>query len=125
MEEFKPFKVVEKPWGYEKYLSLNEFYCLKLIKINKGHVTSLQYHKFKRETTFIHEGKALVTLKRKGQEEYSTYEVGPGATLDLPVGDIHRIEALEDVIMFEASTPEVWDVVRLEDSYARAGTSEP
>jgi mannose-6-phosphate isomerase-like protein (cupin superfamily) len=124
VEKFEPFRVVNKPWGSESWLALNDKYCLKAIRINKGYVTSLQYHEDKRETSYIHEGRALVTLKRKNAKEYSTYEVGPGTVLDLPVGDIHRIEALEDVLLFEASTPEVDDVVRLEDSYGREGTSE-
>jgi len=123
-EEFKPYRSVEKPWGREVWCALTDEYCLKLIEIKKGFVTSLQYHEKKRETTVIHSGRALVTLKRAGETKYSQYEVGPGAIIDLPVGDIHRIEALEDIVMYEASTIHVDDVVRLEDSYGRAGTSE-
>lgn len=121
----KETNFVEKPWGYEKWLAKNEKYCLKEIKLYKGCMTSLQYHNIKRETTYIHEGLAKVTLKRAGEKNYTVIEnVGPGAILDLPAGDIHRIEAIEDVLMFEASTPETDDVVRLEDSYGREDKKE-
>jgi len=40
-------------------------------------------------------------------------------------GDVHTIEALEDSDVLEVSTPDLDDVVRLSDSYGRAGTSEP
>lgn len=118
-------KIVKKPWGEEHILSYNEFFCFKKITINKGYVTSLQYHEEKRETTVIHSGKARIWLKRVGEDDYTIHEnVEEGMVLDLPVGDIHRIEALEDVVLYEASSPEIWDVVRLEDSYGREGTSE-
>ena len=118
-------RVVKKPWGEENIVSYNSHYCLKKISINKGYVTSLQYHEEKRETTVIHSGRAKVWLKRVGEKDYSVFEVNSGYVLDLMVGDVHRIEALEDIVMYEASSPEIWDVVRLEDSYGREGTSEP
>lgn len=119
-------RIIEKPWGEECIYSYNKFYCCKKILIKKGHVTSLQYHNEKTETSYIHEGRARVWLKRKGEKEFTIFEdVGPGFFVYLTPGDIHRIEALEDITLFEASTPETWDVVRLEDSYARAGTSNP
>ena len=124
MEIFSYFKVVKKPWGQEKWCSLNEIYCLKIIEIKKGFVTSLQYHEEKRETIVIHSGKALLTLQRVNETEPSVYEIGPGTVIDVLARDVHRIEALEDVVMYEASTPQVNDVVRLEDSYGREGTSE-
>jgi len=119
METFLPYKIVDKPWGYEKWISLNDRYCLKEIFIKAGHKTSLQYHKLKRETTYIAQGKARVSLSRTGPDFIQYYDVDAGSVLDLPPGDIHRIEALTDVLMFEASTPEVDDVIRLEDSYGR------
>ena len=121
---FEVHKFVEKPWGSEKWIALTEDFCLKEIFIKKGFVTSLQYHEEKREANYIHSGKALLTLKRVGEEEYTEYILGPGKVVVLPNHDIHRFEALEDLIMFEASTIHVTDVVRLEDSYGREGTSE-
>lgn len=118
-------KIVKKNWGEEQWLALNDKYCLKFIKITKGHKTSLQYHNQKKETTFISAGKVIITLKRKGDDKYSIYEGGPGTILDLEPGDIHRIEAVSDVEVFEASTPEVLDVVRISDDYGREGTSNP
>ncbi|MDO8659945.1 MAG: cupin [Candidatus Parcubacteria bacterium] len=122
----KVYKIVKKDWGEEIWIALNDKYCLKTIKISKGHRCSLQYHEFKTETTFIVSGLAKVWLKRKDETEMIVFEsAGPGTVLNLKPGDVHRLEALEDLCLFEASTPEVWDVVRLSDDYNREGTSEP
>lgn len=118
-------KIVEKPWGKEEWISLTENYCFKRITLWKGCVTSLQYHEFKEETTYIESGRAIVTHKPVGVEKETVREVGPGFKIYLRPGDIHRFEALEDVVMFEASTIEVDDVIRLEDSYGRKGTNNP
>ena len=91
----------------------------------KGCKTSLQYHEKKLETTYIESGRAIVTYRPVGSSETIVREVGPGFNVHLNPGDIHRFEALEDLVMFEASTIEVDDVVRLEDSYGRKGTSNP
>lgn len=122
----KVHKVVKKDWGEESWIALNDRYCLKLIKINKGHRCSLQYHEYKVETTYIYSGRAKVWLKRKDEKEMDVYEdQGPGTIMNLKPGDIHRIEALEDLLLIESSTPEIWDVVRLSDDYDREGTSDP
>ena len=114
------YKVVEKDWGWEKWIALNDKYCLNMIRINKGHRCSLQYHEYKTETTYIHEGQAKIWLKRKDETDMVLHEnCGPGTILNLKPGDIHRIEAIEDLLLFEASTPEVWDVTRLSDDYGR------
>jgi mannose-6-phosphate isomerase len=117
-------KVVEKPWGSETWLCLNEKYCFKKITLKQGYLTSLQYHNFKHETTYVDKGRAIFhwhdengVLQKK--------EVGPGFSVVLAPGQVHRFEALEELVMFEASTPEVHDVIRLEDSYNREGTSNP
>jgi mannose-6-phosphate isomerase len=117
-------KVVEKPWGKEQWLSLDERFCCKIITVFKGCGTSLQYHNNKSETTYISSGRALFSFKNE-KGELEKKEVGPGFYVYLKPGDIHRFEALEEVVLFEASTPEVHDVVRLEDSYGREGTSNP
>ena len=122
----KIFKVVEKQWGSERWIALNNIYCLKIIKINKGHRCSLQYHEYKTETTYISEGRAKVWLKRKDDVDMVVFEdCGPGTVLNLKPLDIHRIEALEDLILIEASSNETWDVCRLSDDYNREGTSDP
>lgn len=119
-------RFIQKPWGSETILGYTEKYCFKKIIIKKGYATSLQYHNLKIETSFVDSGTAKVWLKRAGEKDYTVFEkVEPGFILNLDRGDIHRIEALEDIVLFEASTPEIWDVVRLEDSYGREGTSNP
>lgn len=118
-------RVVEKPWGREEWISLTDKYCFKRITIFEGCKTSLQYHNLKDETNFVHSGKAMVTFKSLEGEDYSKI-VESGFILRCKPRDIHRIEALDgDVILYEVSTPEVDDVVRLEDSYGRKGTSNP
>ncbi|MEK6883017.1 MAG: hypothetical protein AABY22_25560 [Nanoarchaeota archaeon] len=114
-----------KPWGYERWLSLNNKYCFKEIFIKAGHKTSLQYHRQKRETNYIQQGQAKIWLKRKEEECLVAYDAPPGSVLNVSPGDVHRIEAITNILIFEVSTPEVDDVVRLEDSYGRKGTNTP
>jgi len=113
------YRVVEKPWGKEEVIEVNNVYCLKKITLNVGCKTSLQYHNKKHETIYIELGKAIATFKI--DEKLTSFEVGPGFNVVLSPGQIHRFEALETLVMFEASTPELNDVVRLEDSYNRVG----
>jgi len=123
MNGYEPDKLVEKPWGREEWIELTDKYCLKRITIFAGCKTSLQYHNKKQETIFFLSGKAIVTFKKEGETKSDIYEVHPGYTLRILPLDVHRIEALdEDVVVMEASTIEVDDVVRLEDSYGRKGT---
>ena|SRR3990167_7470977 len=112
-------KVVKKEWGEEIWLSLTDKYCFKIIKINQGCRCSLQYHEKKSETNYIHEGQALVTMQREGTDVLYQQELGPGSVIDIPCGRIHRFYAIENLTMFEVSTPEVEDVIRVEDDYGR------
>lgn len=121
----EPFKIVEKPWGVEIWFSLTSDYCLKQITIKKGHKTSLQYHEKKEETNVIVSGKAKVIVQYLPTRGFLTYEANSGDFFHFKPGDIHRFEALEDLVMMEASTIHVDDVVRLSDDYQREGTKEP
>ena len=117
-------KVVPKPWGEERWLAHTERYAGKLLVLKKGHRLSLQYHERKHETQYVDSGRIKYTLgsvDRPG--EYEEVIAQAGTTVMLPPGAIHRMEALEDSRFFEVSTPELTDVVRLEDDYGRAGTS--
>ena len=114
--KYKPLKKVSKPWGYEIWLALNDKYCFKQLVIHKGHRFSLQYHKIKRETIFIESGQANVTI------DGGLIQCNPGDVLDITPGMEHRIEAVTDLVLYEASTPEVNDVVRIGDDYGRKGT---
>jgi mannose-6-phosphate isomerase len=117
-------KVVPKPWGEERWLAHTDRYAGKLLILRKGHRLSLQYHERKHETQYVDSGRIKYTLgsvDRPG--EYEELIAEAGTTVMLPPGAVHRMEALEDSRFFEVSTPELTDVVRLEDDYGRAGTS--
>jgi mannose-6-phosphate isomerase len=117
-------KVVPKPWGEERWLAHTDRYAGKLLILKKGHRLSLQYHERKHETQYVDSGRIKYTLgsiDRPG--EYEEIIAPAGTAVMLPPGAIHRMEALEDSRFFEVSTPELTDVVRLEDDYGRAGTS--
>lgn len=112
-------KHVEKPWGYEKIWAHTEKYVGKLLHIEKGHKLSLQYHNIKDETIYVQSGKLLFTVEENGSLVEKT--LTPGEAFHVKTGVTHRMEALETCDIFEVSTPELDDVVRLEDSYGRAG----
>jgi mannose-6-phosphate isomerase len=107
-----------KPWGEEILFARTERYAGKLLKIRGGESLSLQYHRVKEETLFLYEGRIRLQVDVDGNLEERL--LGPGATWHLPPGTRHRLEAVEDAILFEVSTPELDDVVRIEDRYGRA-----
>ena len=112
---------VEKPWGYELWWARTDRYVGKLIHVNKGHALSLQYHKKKDETIFVWKGRILFEIAQ-GDGELQKREMGPGESVHVTPPTVHRMTAIEDTDIFEVSTPEVEDVVRLEDRYGRQGT---
>ena len=109
---------VEKPWGYELHWAKTDRYVGKLIHINKGHALSLQYHNQKDETIFLWAGKMLFEIDVNGT--LTKREMLPGESVHVTPPTIHRMTAIEDCDLFEVSTPELHDVVRLEDRYGRA-----
>src|SRR5689334_2954550 len=111
-------QTVKKPWGEELWLELNERYCYKRIAISAGKRTSLQYHRAKLETNYIVDGQAEVWL---GDEQgvVQKRRAGKGDFFTVVPLQKHRIVALTDVVLVEVSTPEVDDVVRLEDDTHR------
>ncbi len=104
----------DKPWGYELLWALTPFYAGKILCINKGHRLSLQYHKEKDETLYVMEGIARITKERT-----DTIVNKDSQPVRFKAREVHRIEALTDVVIIEVSTPEVNDVCRLEDDYNR------
>jgi mannose-6-phosphate isomerase len=116
---------VEKPWGHELIWALTELYCGKLLVVKAGHELSLQFHREKDESWYVLEGRAKLELAAPGEKSTSNEVVTPGAAFHITPGTVHRIHALEDTTVLEVSTPHLHDVVRLEDSYGREGTSEP
>ena len=117
---FEPERV-EKPWGYELIWALTEDYVGKLLSVNAGHQLSLQFHKQKDESWYVLEGRAELEFAGAGEKATTSEVVTPGAAFRIKPGTIHRIRALEDTLVLEVSTPHLEDVVRLEDTYGRAG----
>jgi quercetin dioxygenase-like cupin family protein len=108
---------VEKHWGYELWWAQTYRYVGKLIHVNKGHALSLQYHNKKDETIYVHQGRMLFEYEEGGRRH--SREMGPGDAFHVVPPTVHRMTAIEDTDIFEVSTPEVDDVVRLEDRYGR------
>ncbi len=109
---------VEKPWGYELHWAKTERYVGKLIHVNAGHALSLQYHNRKDETIYLHSGRILFEIGDSGTS-LERREMRPGDRVHITPRTVHRMTALEDSDIFEVSTPELDDVVRLEDRYGR------
>lgn len=110
-------KRVEKPWGYELHWAVTGKYVGKILHVKKGHALSLQYHNVKEETIHVHTGKILFEIDVDGK--LVGREMLPGESVHVLPKTIHRMTALEDTDVLEASTPELDDVVRLEDRYGR------
>jgi mannose-6-phosphate isomerase len=108
---------VEKPWGHELHWAKTDRYVGKILHIKAGHALSLQYHNLKDETIYLHSGVLLYEMEIDGQ--LTKREMRPGDSLHVSPKTIHRMTAIEDCDVLEASTPELDDVVRLEDRYGR------
>ena len=113
---------VEKPWGWELVFAETDAYVGKLLFVRAGEALSLQYHEVKDESWLVREGRAVLELGAVG-EEAERVEIEPGDAFRFRPGTVHRVTALEDLLVFEVSTPHLDDVVRLEDRYGRAGTT--
>jgi mannose-6-phosphate isomerase len=116
---------IEKPWGWELLWAHADAYVGKLLFIKAGHSLSLQFHRLKDESWYVQEGRAELEMSEPGDALMYREVVGPGAAFRLEPGTVHRIKALEDTVVLEVSTPNLEDVVRLEDDYGREGTSTP
>jgi len=109
---------VDKPWGHELWFAHTEHYAGKLLHVKAGYRLSVQYHDEKDETSYLLSGRLLL---RQGQavDQLNVRELGPGEVWRNEPRVIHVIEALEDSVVVEVSTPELDDVVRLADRYGR------
>ena len=117
MDDKLPQKT-EKPWGFELLFAHTPNYAGKLLFIRKGHRFSLQYHQKKDETIYVYEGKSLVeTESNDGQLTSAILQAGQH--IRIRPHTRHRIQAIDDTMLFEVSTPELDDVTRLEDDYGR------
>ncbi|MFQ5789223.1 MAG: cupin domain-containing protein [Acidobacteriota bacterium] len=117
-------KRVDKPWGYEEIWAKTDQYVGKILHIKAGHSLSLQYHKVKEETIRLSSGRMVLEVQEPEQAP-KKIEMRAGDSYHIPPGTLHRMTAVEACDVLEVSTPELDDVVRLEDRYGRAGTSGP
>ncbi len=109
---------VEKPWGHEDIWARTDRYAGKILSIRKGHRLSLQLHERKDESIYVLTGVLRLTLENEaGQLE--VVDLAPGEHRHIAPGRRHRFEAVEDCDLVEVSSPELDDVVRLEDDYGR------
>ena len=114
-----PVRKVEKPWGYELIWATTKLYCGKLLFIRAGEQLSLQFHREKDETIYVHEGRLEFEIGEE-PDAVASEVVGPGTAFHLRPGTLHRMRALEDSLVLEVSTSQLEDVVRVEDRYGRA-----
>ena len=117
-------RTVEKPWGHELIWAHTSRYVGKILHIKRGESLSLQYHQVKDETIMVLSGKLRFEHYAEGEAPRHT-DLEPRVPFHITPGLRHRMIALEDTDVVEVSTPELDDVVRLEDRYGRKGTSAP
>ena len=111
-------KIVEKPWGRELWIAHTDKYALKIIEVKKGHRSSLQYHVKKHEHIYVDTG-TLQVERENDNGEMETIILNPGDVIENKPGRKHRVTPIDDVRLIEVSTPELDDVVRVEDDYKR------
>jgi quercetin dioxygenase-like cupin family protein len=111
---------VDKPWGHEIVWARTERYVGKILHLRRGEALSYQYHRVKDETIRLLDGRMRFESAAPGAER-SERILEPGDVVHIPPGLRHRMEALEDCNVLEVSTPELDDIVRLEDRYGRTG----
>ena len=121
---FEPRRV-EKPWGWELIWADTDAYVGKVLFVRAGHSLSLQFHRVKDESWYVESGRAKLELGDTGDAVLQTEIIGARASFRFRPGTVHRVTAIEDTTILEVSTPHLDDVVRLEDAYGRAGTSQP
>ena len=119
----RPITRVPKPWGYELIFAKTDRYVGKILHINRGESLSLQYHEIKEETLFVVAGELKLTIEVDGDRR--DLPLRAGEAFHITPRMIHRMEAIEDTDVAEVSTPELDDVIRLEDRYGRTGTNAP
>jgi mannose-6-phosphate isomerase-like protein (cupin superfamily) len=114
---------VDKPWGYEIHWAKTERYVGKVLHVRAGHALSLQFHNVKDETMYLYSGRLTFETEVDGRLVGRT--MAPGDSVHVSPKTVHRITAIEDCDVLEVSTPELDDVVRLEDRYGRIEPKAP
>jgi mannose-6-phosphate isomerase len=115
-------EIVEKPWGYESIWAHTNKYVGKVLHIRKNQSLSYQYHRIKDETIRLLSGAMKMDLEIDGKR--STVSLSPGDCVHILPNMKHRMIAMEDCDVLEVSTPELDDVVRLEDQYGRVDSKK-
>ena len=115
---------VPKPWGHEIIWAKTERYVGKILHVKAGHALSVQYHNRKDETVYLLSGELTYWVKLPGTEELKDMKLEVGDAFRITPGTVHYMEAVTDCDVLEASTPELDDVVRIQDRYGREGTSK-
>lgn len=116
---------VEKPWGHETIWAHTERYVGKVLHIRAGHALSVQYHERKDETVYLLSGDIIYRVRQGNEPDLRDVHLRSGEAFRITPGTIHSMEAVTDCEVLEVSTPELDDVVRLQDRYGREGTSAP
>lgn len=114
---------VEKPWGHELWFAHTEHYAGKLLVVRAGHRLSLQYHREKDESCYLLSGKLLL-VQGPSADQLEEVVLEPGVRWRNTPGVVHTIEAIEDATVLEVSTPQLDDVVRLDDRYGRSDAQQ-
>jgi mannose-6-phosphate isomerase len=112
---------IEHPWGREVRFAQTDRYAGALLHLAAGRRISHRYHARRDETAYLLSGRVLLT-QGEGFDSLDTWELGPGSSWRNEPGVVHAIEALEDAVVLQVSTPEHEDAVRLEDLYGRVVT---
>jgi len=111
-------QIVEKPWGHENRWAITDKYLGKILHISPGHKLSRQYHEQKDESIYVLEGKLILEIGK--DPEIQKIILDQGASWRITPNTVHRFAApSEGCVLIEVSTPEIEDVVRLEDDYNR------
>lgn len=123
MEEALP-REIPKPWGSELWFAHTDRYAGKILRVRAGCRLSIQYHEKKDETSYVLSGRVIVS-QGESADRMNARELGPGESWHNPPLLVHTLEAVEDSEILEVSTPELEDVVRLEDGYGRISDPAP
>ncbi|MEQ1690000.1 MAG: cupin domain-containing protein [Gemmatimonas sp.] len=116
---------VAKPWGHETIWAHTDRYVGKILHVKAGEKLSIQYHERKDETVYLLSGEMKYWVQLPGDTELRDQRLVAGQSFRITPHTIHAIEAVTDIDVLEASTPELDDVVRIQDRYGREGTSAP
>ena len=110
--------------GATSFWAHTDRYIGKVLVIEAGKRLSLQRHEIKDKSIFVTSGRLRLYLE-DDDGNIQVEELTAGAHRHVPTGRIHRYEAIERTELMEVSTPELDDVVRIEDDFGREGTNAP